>query len=341
MASSGGSSYFHITAPRRQNLGAGDVARGLQVGQEIGKLIGGVAGAVKSSQQDAAANALMNAAPTAQANAQAAQDPDPDPNPDGTDNLAPTAATDPSGTQDPTPFTGGVAGMKLQQQFEDDQLSRQVKQAQLAETLARTSGTGGFAKKATPVTKQGVTMSGSGNSIWDGTNPPATGRSGSSSTKQPKYVAGTGDYENDATTDDAGQIKADFEAFHPGLYGKFQGATRDDQGNYVIPGKGKGTQTTDASGNVVTTPPEPEAVIPKEEGDIFQQRIQAAKRRAGIPYTDPDLKASGLGTADKPVIVDQSQPGANLRMRSLPPGTVVQDAKTGQRFTIKRTAANS
>jgi hypothetical protein len=334
---SGGSHYFNLVEARRRDYGGGsDIERGLQAGQAVGKLLGGLGAAIKGARQDAAANALMNAQPTAEANAQALQDPDPDPLAGGEDNLTPTAATDPSGTQNPTPFTGGVEGMKLQQDFQKDQLAQEIQKADLADKLAKAGGTGYYARRATPVTSRGVTMS--GDSVWDSTNPPP-GYNRSGGTKEPKYVPGTGDYENDENTDEATQIRADFEAFHPGLFPKFQGATRDEQGNYIIPGKGKGTSTVDANGQVVETPPPPEAVISKEEGDIFTQRIQAAKRRSGVPFTDPELKASGMGTADKPLIIDSSTPQSKLRIRSLPVGTVVQDAKTGQRFTIKRRAA--
>jgi hypothetical protein len=328
MASSGGSHYFRAVNARRLNTGVDDVARGMQVGQSIGKLIGGVAGAVKSSQQDAAANALMNAGPTAQANAQAQADPDPDPLVSGEDNLSPDAFNDPSGVQNPTPFSGGVAGMKMQQEFQKSQLADQIQQETLADKIAHREGTGGYAKRATPA-PQGVTVSGN-SSVW---NQPGGSSIVAPQGKAAKYVAGTGDVEEDASTDDAAQIKADFEATHPGLYGKFAGATqRDENGNYIIPGKGKGQQTVDASGNVVTTPPPPEATIPKAEGDLFKMRLDAYKRKAGIPYeSSVDLGGKGA-TADNPVTLT-----SKLQARALPPGTFVTDGQQVFQIGKKKT----
>ena len=326
MASSGGSNFFHLVTPRRRTSQIDDVARGMQVGQQIGKLIGGVSGAIKSSQQDAAANALMNQQSTNTANAQAAADPDPDPLPDGSDNLNPTAATDPSGTQDPTPFTGGVAGMKLQQQFQKDQLANQIQQAKYADQLASNTNTGIYAKPATPA-PQGVQVSGN-TSLWNqpgggGINaPPASG--GKAATKPQKYVAGSGDVENDESTDDATQIKTDFEALHgTGTFHKFaNNAQVDANGNYVVPGKGSGG--TDANGNPL--PPPPELTIPKAEGDLFTQRVNAYKRKAGIPY-QPDL--GGQGTQDNPLPMT-----SKLQVRSLPQGTWVVDPVTKQKYMI-------
>ena len=299
------------------------MARGMQVGQQVGKLIGGLSGAIKSSQQDDAANALMNQQATSTANAQAASDPDPDPLPDGSDNLNPTAATDPSGVQDPTPFTGGVAGMKLQQEFQKSQLADQIQQANLADKLASNTNTGVYAKRATPA-PQGTSVS--GNSLWsqaggNAITSPASGKQA----KQQKYVPGTGDFENDPNTDDATQIQADFNALHPGQFGKFaNNAQTDANGNYIIPGKGSGG--TDANGNPIAPPPE--AVIPKAEGDIYQQRINAYKRRAGIPF---EANLNGQGTQDNPVPLT-----SNLQARSLPPNTWVQDPTSGQKYMISR-----
>jgi hypothetical protein len=227
--------------------------------------------------------------------------------------------------------------MKMQQELEKSQLADQIQKETLADKIAHRMGTGGYAKRATPVTKSGVTMS--GDSVWGDINP-SPGYSGSSSGKQPKYVAGTGDFMNDESTDDASQIKTDFEAFHPGLYGKFVGAQRDADGNYVIPGHGKGQQSVDASGNVVTSPPEPAAVISKEEGDLFKMRIDAARRRSGIPYKSSIATQGEGATADKPVVFDSTTPSSKLLLRSLPPDTFVHDSSTNQTFQIGRKKAS-
>jgi hypothetical protein len=206
--------------------------------------------------------------------------------------------------------TGGTAEMELQ----DKMLEQQYKRAQVANMLAETAGTGRYAKRATPVTKQGVTMTG-GDSVWD-----SAGGGGSGLSKKPaKYTAGSGDFENDEATDQPDQIKTDFEAFHPGVdLGDFAGATRDANGNYVIPGK------PDALGN-----PTVKATIPKAEGDQVMMRMDAARKRAGMASTNAAVP-QGQGTQDNPVPLT----GSKLQLRSLNVGTWVIDPKTGKKYRI-------
>ena len=116
--------------------------------------------------------------------------------------IAPGVST--AGTK---PHTGGVAEMELQKEM----LAMQLQKASIADRIAETNRTGRYAEKATPVTKQGVTMTG-GDSVWDQSSGPSSGAK-----KPAKYVAGSGNVETDDSTDQPDQIKTDFEAFHPGV----------------------------------------------------------------------------------------------------------------------------
>ncbi len=216
------------------------------------------------------------------------------------------------------PHTGGVAELDLQKEI----LAQQIQKASLADKLAEAAGTGRYAKRALPVTKQGVTMTGGNGSVWDGVTGNGSGSSGKSKAS-PKYVAGSGNFETDETTDNPDQIRTDFEAFHPGIdLGDFAGATRDTQGNYIIPGKpGK-----DAQGNSVPTV---KATIPKAEGDVVMQRMDAARKRAGLPSNNGAVPA-GFGTQDNPVPLS----GSKLQLRSLATGTWVIDPATGKKYKV-------
>jgi hypothetical protein len=214
--------------------------------------------------------------------------------------------------------TGGVQEMELQKEM----MAQQIQKASMADKLAEAAGTGRYAKRATPVTRRGVTMTGDGgDSVWDsagGGNTP-TGKT----TKSAKYVAGTGNFETDETTDQPDQIKTDFEAFHPGIdLGDFAGATRDDKGNYIIPGK------PDASGN-----PTVKATIPKAEGDQVMMRMDAARKRAGMASTNAAVP-QGQGTQDNPVPLTGDPTKSSLQLRSLATGTWVMDPKTGKKYKI-------
>ena len=170
-------------------------------------------------------------------------------------------------------------------------------------------------------------MTGGGDSVWDQSTGPSTSSTGpSTAAKKPasgKYAAGSGDFENDDSTDQPDQIKTDFESFHPGLkMGDFASATRDASGNYIILGKPK----VDADGNPTPTV---KATIPKAEGDIVMMRMDAARKRSGLPSNNSAISA-GQGTQDNPVPLS----GSKLQLRSLATGTWVIDPATGKKYRV-------
>ena len=335
MASRGGSRYFKAVSPRRYSDTGSDVERGMQAGQQVGKLIGGLAGAIKGMRQDAAANSLMTGQNiSAQPGAGVTQDlgtlpADTGAASDDSWTLPDSSALagDTTGTVGGLLGTGGVAEMKARQQMESDQLDTAIKKARLADELAKTGGTGRYARRATPAEK-GVTVSGA-TSPWSGagSGPSADGTTSSTTTtkggRAQKYVPGSSDVENDPSSDDPTKIRADYEAYHPGSdFGDFSRVSPDPTtGDYVI---------KDKNDQIVET-------VPKAEGDIYRMRMDAAKRKAGLPYTpsvigkpgDPSLGAAG--TQGNPII-----PQGQLHLRSLPAGTWVQDPNTGQKYMIQK-----
>ena len=211
------------------------------------------------------------------------------------------------------PHTGGVAELDLQKEI----LAQQIQKASLANQLAEAGGTGRYAKRATPVTRQGVTMTGSGDSVWDQSSGPAAGRKKS----RPKYVAGSGNFETDETTDNPDQIRTDFEAFHPGLHlGDFAGATRDTSGNYI-----SRVRLIKPSSTKKAIPlPRSKRRSPKPKGDIVMMRMDAARKRAGLPSNNGAVPA-GFGTQDNPVPLTGDPTKSSLQLRSLATGTWVID----------------
>ena len=334
MASKGGSRYFKAVSPRRYSDTGSDVERGLQAGQQVGKLLSGLGSAIQGARKDAAANALMTGQNiSAQPGAGVTQDlgtlpADNGAAPDDSWTLPDSSALagDTTGTVGGLLGTGGVAEMKARQQMESDQLDTALKKAKLADYIASTQGTGSYAKRATPAEK-GVTVSGA-TSPWSGAGSGAATDGTTSTTskggKAQKYVPGSSDVENDPSSDDPTKIRSDYEAYHPGSdFGDFSRASIDPTtGDYVIKGK---------NGEIVET-------VPKTEGDIYRMRMDAAKRKAGIPYT-PSIpgKASdpsstlAPGTQGNPIV-----PQGQLHLRSLPAGTWVIDPKTGQKYMIQK-----
>jgi hypothetical protein len=222
-----------------------------------------------------------------------------------------------SGTVGSLLHSGGTAELQQRQEFAKNQLADQLQRAKIADQIASTTGTGSYAKRATPVTRRGTTMTG-GDSVWDGATGDYTG-SGKKSKAAPKYEAGTEDFENNAESDNPDHIRTDFEAFHPGVrMSDFAGAARDDKGNYIIAGK------PDSLGNPTT-----KATIPKAEGDVVMQRMDAARKRAGLPSNNGAVPA-GFGTQDNPVPLS----GSKLQLRSLATGTWVVDPKTGKKYRV-------
>jgi hypothetical protein len=120
----------------QQAQGGGDFERGWQAGGQIAKSLGGLAGAIgeqqQVAQQNAIANRLMNTATPPRA---ALVDPGISPATGAANVIGPDVGT--AGT---APLTGGIAEMKLRQQFAQSQLADQIQQARLAKMLAPAPG---------------------------------------------------------------------------------------------------------------------------------------------------------------------------------------------------------
>lgn len=334
------SNYYRRIAPRRAPVQqADDVGRGIAAGQAIGGILGQFGSIYKNMRADQVANQLMNAQSTAQANAQAQTDPDPDPNPDGTDNLNPTAATDPSGTQNPDPFTGGVAELKQRQASAASDLDTQIKQAQLANSLAKLHGTDSYAERATPA-PQGTTVGPGSASRWSqyGGNQQTgqtgqTGQKARAGGKPAPYEAGSVDAENDDSADNMNHVAADFDAAmggQKGSYAKFlanaPNMKPDANGNFSL---------LDKDGNVTTT-------VMKDDVPHWINRTNAARRNQGLsPIQIPGVplgQGANPSSPDKPgsTVANPIILQSKLQVRALPYGTFVKDPNTGQTFTINR-----
>ena len=203
-------------------------------------------------------------------------------------------------------------------------------QRQAATALAGQKAAGG----------QGVRLGGGSSSRWlagntgDGTGGgtgAAGGRGprggGAAAGKPAAYVGGSGDVENDESTDDPNQIAADFDSTYgqKGLYGKYASnlpsLKPDADGNYPL---------TDAKGETI-------ASIPKADAAVWQQRTNAARVKRGLspigPLGDGQNPTSNapVGTAGNPVVAQST-----LHVRSLPFGTVVYDPNTKQTYTKQK-----
>ena len=152
-------------------------------------------------------------------------------------------------------------------------------------------------------------------------------RWGAKPAKPTPYVGGSGDVENDESTDDSNQIAADFDSTYgqKGLYGKYASnlpsLKPDADGNYPL---------TDAKGEII-------ASIPKADAAVWQQRTNAARVKRGLspigPLGDGQNPSSNApaGTAANPVVAQST-----LHVRSLPFGTVIYDPNTKQVYTKQK-----
>lgn len=320
------SRYYRYVTPRRQTDTGADVQRGLQAGQQIGKLLGGLGSSLSSAIQSARQNKVAN-----QLLAQnypdrpGGTDPDPDPV-DAQGNLTTDPSTPIPDVQLPAiqgNFQGGIDELKLRQQFEKENLANQIERARL-------ENTGPYAKRAQAVAP-GVTATGGGSSSrWlsgggenGGNQGGGQGGQGGRGGKPTPYQPGSGDVQNDESTDDSSQIAADFDNTYSqkGLYGKYLaniGSLKpDDQGNYPL---------TNSKGEVI-------ASVPGSDAAIWQQRTNAARLKRGLtpigPLGDGQNPTSNapVGSQTNPIIIQ-----SKLHVRSIPFGKWVYDPNTGQTY---------
>ncbi len=299
----------HIYVPPR-----GGGGRGIDVGGAIGsvgKLIKAFQAQGEQARANQIANQLMNTATPPRA---ALVSPGVNPA-SGAANVVP-AGVPTAGT---SPITGGLQEMQIRQQFSRSALADKLQQARIATELMRgkTIGARGGG---------GRTVTGGGSaSAWlqqPGGGQQPGGRPGGKAAKAGQYQAGTGDVENDPTTDNFDQIRADFDSQHgKGSFDQFtknfSNIKPDGKGNLVL---------TDNDGNpVMDKSGLPAYSIPASDGSYWTQRYNAARIRQNQGYlgdlpqgTNPN-SGQPSGTKLNPIPVQN-----NLGLRSLPYNTYMQ-----------------
>jgi hypothetical protein len=326
----GGGQFYRYRAPVRAASQSNDVERGLAAGQMVGKLLGQVGDIAKGIKSNQVANDLMTKqAISAQPGAGVTQDLGTLPADDGTapndftlPSVASPIAGDDSGTVGGLIQTGGTAELKARQDAQKNQLDTAIKQAQLANSLAKLHGTDSYAKRATAA-PQGVTVQGGSSSRWleggdGGQQGGSQQQGGQRGSKPAPYQAGSVDAENDDSADDMSKVAADFDAAQggqKGTYAKFLAnlptLAPDANGNYTL---------KDKDGN-------PQSTVLASDVPYWVQRTNAARRAHNLaPMEIPPGK-----TAGNPIVLTNP-----LHARSLPYGTYVKDPKTGQTYTIDR-----
>ena len=323
---------FRPYYPRVQNRpqAVDDATRGFQAGGMAGKALEtlgtAIANARTQANQDQVANQLL-----AQNYPSTPADPNLDPDADLSTDLPEDVSTDVGGDASPGQqgnFQGGQAELNMRMQAAKEQLSIQNMQQQIAKSKAAAALAGQKAAGST-----GVRLGGGSSSRWLAGNSGQPGQAGArgprggGAAKPAAYVAGSGDVQNDESTDDSNQIAADFDSTYgqKGLYGKYASnlpaLKPDADGNYPL---------TDAEGNTI-------ASIPKADALIWQQRTNAARVKRGLtpigPIGDGQNPSSNapVGTAGNPVVAQST-----LHVRSLPFGTVVYDPNTQQTYTKQK-----
>jgi hypothetical protein len=300
-------------------------------GEVMGKDFGStIATLMNQGKQDKVANALL-----AQYYPDTAADPNLDPNADLSTDLPEDVSTDVGGTASPGVqgnFQGGEAELQMRQQAAKDALSQQNVQNQIAKRQA--------AAKLASTKAAGVTVSGGSSSRWQagGGDNQGGGQRGGRNTKAPAYVAGSGDVENDESTDDFGQIRADFDnQYGKGAFDQFQA-------------EGGGQEQLDKDGNLIgyqiTKGDKPLATVPVQDASMWMQRVNAARNKSGQQplnkmigkdsvYGAPQNPGStaAAGTQTNPIVLQ-----SKLQTRSLPFGTWVTDPNTKQTYQKQKPA---
>ena len=293
---------------------------------------GAIAQLMNQGKQDKVANALL-----AQYYPDTPADPNLDPNADLSTDLPEDVSTDVGGTASPGVqgnFQGGAAELQMRQEAAKEALSQQSVQEQIAQRQA--------AAKLASTKAAGVTVGGGSSSRWQaggGQDGQGGQRGGGRNTKAPAYVPGSGDVENDESTDDFSQIRADFDnQYGKGAFDQFQA-------------EGGGQEQLDKDGNLIgysitgpKTRAEPDgkpiATVPVQDASMWLQRVNAARNKAGqqpLPkmigkdsvYGAPQNPSSTAkaGSQTNPIILT-----SKLQTRSLPFGTWVTDPNTGQTY---------
>ena len=326
-------SNFRPYYPRVQNRPqqSDDVTRGMAIGSAFGKDIQGLGTAlaqgIEQQKQNQVANQLLN-----QDYPSTPADPNLDPDADLSTDLPEDVSTDVGGEASPGQqgnFQGGQAELAMRMQAAKERLGLQSLQQQVAQRQAAAQLTNQKAAGGT-----GVRLGGGSSSRWlagnqgGGEASSAGGNRGGSrgaTAKPAPYVAGSGDTENDESTDNFGQIRADFDDQHgKGSFDAFQaqnGGTKNADGSFSI---------NDKNGTPIAT-------VQAADVPQWMQRVNAARvKRNQQPIgslgagQNPTSNAP-VGTAANPVVAQST-----LHVRSLPFGTVVYDPNTKQTYTKQK-----
>lgn len=328
--------YYPRVQNRPQTAETNDVQRGMLIGSAFGKDIQGLgsalAGGIQEQQQNQVANQLLaqyypDQAGTTDPNADLSTDLPEDVSPD----IGGTGTSDVQGN-----FQGGLAELKLRQEAAKQALSLQSAQEQIAQRQA--------AAKLAGTKAAGVTLGGGSSSRWQaggGDNQGGGyggGQRGGHNTKPAAYVAGSGDVENDESTDDFSQIRTDFDnQYGKGAFDQFQA-------------EGGGQEQLDKDGNLIgyqiTKGDKPLATVPVQDASMWMQRVNAARNKSGQQplnkmigkdsvYGAPQNPGStaAAGTQTNPIVMQ-----SKLQTRSLPFGTWVTDPNTGQTYQKQKPA---
>jgi hypothetical protein len=215
--------------------------------------------------------------------------------------------------------------LQMRRQLAQQDLADQIKQAQLAHTLAQTaalrSQTGAAPASAGQGSRWRQYLAGQGGGgAGTGAGAQRSGRAG----KAAAYVAGSGDVQNDPATDNFNQIRTDFDAQH-------------GKGAFDLFSKNVSNLKPDGKGNLVLTGPDgnpivnektelPSYSIPAKDADFWMQRYNAARIRGGQDYLGnlPDGTNQNSGAASGQSQVNPISVRSNLELRSLPFGTWIQ-----------------
>jgi len=237
---------------------------------------------------------------------------------------APAAGVPTTGS---APQTGGFGELQMRQQVQQQDLADQLQRAKLASEIA-------LARQRSIASRGNVVSGGSGSRWRQSLGPGQPGQPtqpGQPSARPGKagkpagYVPGSGDVENDSSTDNFSQIRADFDAQHG--KGSFDTFTRN-MGNVQDDGKGN-LVLQDQNGKTLFS-------IPKTDAPYWTQRYNAARVASGQGYLG-DLPAGQNPNSGQPggSQVNPFAPKSNLEVRSLPYGSYMIDPQSGQ-LTIKQ-----
>ena len=309
---------------RRQPYAAARPARPVNINpflSGMGKIFGG---AIKQQQAlnqqqkiDAVANQLMNTANPPRAALVA-----PGVNPaTGRPNVIP-AGVPTAGT---APSTGGLAEMRLRQEFQKNQLADAYQKARIANLLnpqgrGRGAGGGAGAGNATRWTQHLSGQGGAGGGGQGGGG--GGGKAGKAAPYQPNSI----DANTDPRADNFSYIQSDFDAkYGKGAYGK------------VAQNLANAQPSPDGKSVIIGNPDKPVMTMTPDEAAYWKNRYNAASVAAGHPTigglgTGTNANSGqAAGTEVNPVAVKN-----NLDLRALPYGTwfTGPDGQTHQKMPL-------